>query len=141
MYYTFGGFMAVEFGTGNEGGSGRAFSCAGGLGNRVVSTLPDFLPATTALQSPFVQVDAVLATPNVDQRPHAACRTCARVELPSHAGRFCIRTCILAADTRLPVCLPVTHAHLISVVLRHARRMTSLLPCVPHAEDVEGSGC
>jgi len=35
---------------------GRTYSCADGLGTRVVDTLPEFLPNVQALRLPFVQV-------------------------------------------------------------------------------------
>lgn len=50
MHFALGGLMQAEF------SGGRAYSCAGGLGDRISSTLPHYLPSVRALELPAVQV-------------------------------------------------------------------------------------
>ena len=50
MHFTLGGLMSSEF------SDGRDYSCAEGLGDRIVDAMPNFLPSIRALRLPSVLV-------------------------------------------------------------------------------------
>jgi hypothetical protein len=55
LHFTFGGLATAEL------GGGREYSCAEGLGTRIVDALPDYLPSVRALRLPAVQVTLCLS--------------------------------------------------------------------------------